>query len=146
MTTAGAQLTHKEILTPGNVLFLFCDFTTPAKQKFLILAAINPGLLFLMINSEINTFKQSKQELLDAQVKIDQASHPFLDHDSYADCSKVIRHFNGEEVIRQFGSRLGSLRGKITNAVKAQIRAVVNDSRMLENRFKKAILRELVDS
>lgn len=33
-------------LTPGRVLLLHCDFTTPPKDKFLVLASVEPEPLF----------------------------------------------------------------------------------------------------
>lgn len=137
--------THKQILTPGNILYLFCDFTTPPKEKFLILVATNPGLLFIIVNSTINEFKQNEEELLEAQISLELKDHPCLKHDSFADCSKVIRHFDATEVIRQVNSGLGSLKGQLANTVRAQIREIAQQSRILENRFKRAIAEELKD-
>lgn len=146
MSHPSNPLSHKEILTPGNVLVLFCDFTTPPKEKYLILISTNPNLLFFIVNSNINEFKQGLDELLEAQIPLELKDHPFLKHDSYVDCSKVIRHFDATEVISQMNSGLGSLKGKIENRVRAQIREAVNQSRILENRFKRAIAAELNDS
>ncbi len=138
-------LTHKQILTPGNVLFLYCDFTTPPKEKFLILVSIQSGLLFFIINSEINQFKKDSADLLESQVSLARKTHPFLNHNSWIDCSKVVRDIGAAEVFQQINSKLGSVVGAITNEVRMKIRTVTNDSRTLENRFKTAILQELTD-
>jgi hypothetical protein len=136
---------HKELLTPGNVIFLLCDFTTPVKSKYLLLVSINSGLLFFVINSEINDFKRSSDDLLESQVEIKKSDHPFLDHDSWIDCHKVIRDFDAVEVIRQINLKIGRLSGALSNSIRKKVRTVVNDSRTLEKRFKNAVLEELTD-
>ena len=145
MSPPPSHPTHKQILTPGNVLLLFCDFTTPPKEKFLLLVSINSGILFFLINSKINDFKKDSPDLLESQVLLDKKTHPFLTHDSWIDCSKVIRAFDAAEVFQQINSKLGSLKGAITNESRKKIRAAVNDSRLLEKRFKSAIIDELTD-
>lgn len=127
------------------MLFLFCDFTTPPKEKFLILVSINCGLLFFVVNSEINSFKQSSPDILESQVKLARKEHSFLKHDSWIDCSRVIRHLSAAEILQQIQSKLGSLKGTVAEPVRKQIRQVVSDSRTLENRFKAAILQDLAD-
>lgn len=101
--------------------------------------------MFFVINSEINSFKKSSTDLLESQVEIKKDAHPFLDHDSWIDCSKVIREFDASEVIRQNTMKIGGLRGALSNTVRRTIRTVVADSRTLEKRFKQAILEELID-
>jgi hypothetical protein len=122
-----------------------CDFTTPPKDKFLLLVSINCGLLFFVINSEINQFKKDSPDLLESQVPLGRKTHQFLKHDSWIDCSKVIRNFGAAEVFQQINSKLGSMKGLVTNEVRKKIRTTVNDSRTLENRFKTVILEELTD-
>jgi hypothetical protein len=98
-----------------------------------------------VINSEINQFKKDSPDLLESQVSLVKKTHPFLKHDSWIDCSKVIRNFDAAEVFQQINSKLGTLKGLIANEVRKKIRTAVNDSRTLENRFKTAILEELTD-
>jgi hypothetical protein len=136
---------HKEILTPGNILLLLCDFTSEIKPKYLLLVSIKNGLLFFIINSKINQFKQDNPDLLESQVELKKDEHPFLHHDSWIDCSKVIREFDAAEVIRQVTSRIGKLSGSISDSARKQVRSVVRDSRTLEKRFKDAVLYEFRD-
>jgi hypothetical protein len=126
-------------------LHLFCEFTTPPKEKYLVLAAINPALLFIVINSEINDFKRNSPDLLESQIELKKDTHPFMLHDSWIDCSKVIRDFDAAEVFSQFKSRLGGLKGSLSISVRQAIRAAVADSRTLERRFKESVLAELTD-
>jgi len=138
-----AALTLQQILTPGNVLDLFCDFTTPQKNKLLILASTDPRLVFFIINSELTEFRSRTEEIKDAQVEIKKVEHAFLTKDSWADCSKAIHLFDVQEVARQINSKTGAFKGVLHDNAKAAIRAVVKDSRLLENRDKTAILQSL---
>lgn len=77
-------------LTPGKILHLYCLFTNPPKNKFLVLLGKNSiEFYFFVINSEINNFISNKEYLKKCQVTIDKKNHPFLDRDSYIDCSKT---------------------------------------------------------
>ena len=140
-------MTLHDLLIPGNVLTLFCDFTNPQKHKLLVLVSLNPQLTFFMINSKLNEFRANKQEVREHQVQLTQAQHAFLTKpNSWADCFKVIRQFDAQEIARQIlQQRIGRLEGIIHNDVKAVIRSVVRDSRVLENRFKNGILQDLKD-
>jgi len=70
MATLGDYLPHKEKgqyieahLKPGQILYLFCDFTTPPKEKYLVLACPGENPLLFIINSEIHPFIASRPEL-----------------------------------------------------------------------------------
>lgn len=41
-------------LQPGSVLYLFCEFTTPPKHKYLVLLHRDQRPLFFAINSRVN--------------------------------------------------------------------------------------------
>ncbi len=76
-------------LVPGRVVLLHCDFTNPPKDKYLLLASLDPGPLFLVINSKISEFMRKKPELSKCQVGIGHDDHPFLRHRSFIDCTEV---------------------------------------------------------
>lgn len=78
-------------------------------------------------------------------MELKKVEHPFLHHNSWLDCSKVIREFDATETIRQVTSHIGKLSGPVSASARKLIRAVVRDSRTLEKRFKDAILEELSD-
>lgn len=73
-------------LVPGNVIYWFCDFVTPHKNKYLVIACVEPDLLVLIINSEIHQYIQNRPELLACQVDVPQIDHSFLDWDSVVCC------------------------------------------------------------
>ena len=77
-------------LVPGVILYLHCQFTTPApKSKYLVLVCSEP-LLFLVINSDQRELVRSNARWRDAQVPLLSADYPFLDHDSWVDCTGAI--------------------------------------------------------
>ena len=78
-------------LTPGRVVLLHCDFTNPPKDKYLLLAGLDPGPLFLIINSKITEFMRRRPDLSKCQVEIDHNDHPFLRHHSFIDCTEAYR-------------------------------------------------------
>lgn len=80
-------------LKVGSVVYTWCDFCTPAKNKYLLVASIEPRLLVLVINSQVNQFYViSGQDRF--HVLVSQEEHPFLQHDSHACCVEAIDAFD----------------------------------------------------
>ena len=76
----------------GSVLRMHVLDTTPPKIKRLIVVGMDPESIMLVtvfINSEINPSIISSTKLQELQYPLESQSLPFLDHNSYADCSKV---------------------------------------------------------
>lgn len=82
-----------QYIKAGAVIRLFCDFTTPPKFKYLMIATIEPLQVF-MINSEIPEFIKRNESLLADQVDIPHKDYQFLTHDSVLNCIEVHRAFN----------------------------------------------------
>ena len=57
-------------LDPGEVLYLFCPFTSPPKDKYLVLACAKPRPLLFMVNSTIHPFIASRPALRRCQVAL----------------------------------------------------------------------------
>lgn len=134
-----------DLFIPGTVFYLLCDFTTPPKEKFLLLAGMNPEPLFFVINSEVNDYIQGRAELLDCQVPLKRHDHSFLPHDSWVSCEKLLHPFTVEEIERQIKYRIGRAKGSINQATREIVRRVVKDSRLLEGREKRWVLDGLKD-
>jgi len=81
----------------GAVLHKFCDFTTPPKNKFLVVASMEPRLLVLLINSEINKYYQIQgQDHFHVPVPV--AEHSFLNHDSFTNCVEAHTAFDCSDI------------------------------------------------
>jgi len=53
----------EELIVPGRVLRLFCSFTNPPKEKFVVIAATDPFCLGFLINSSATELQKSKKHL-----------------------------------------------------------------------------------
>lgn len=90
----GGQLPPEMILdsfrrqfVAGLVLYLDCDFIKkPIRDKYILVACVNPVHLYLVINTDPPPFTRQVAELLACQILISGADHPFLEHDSHVNC------------------------------------------------------------
>jgi hypothetical protein len=136
--------TIKEKLQPGRVVYLFCEFTAPRpKDKYLLLACVDPLPLFFVINSEVSDFIKERAHLHRCQVRLDVASHDFLDHDSSIACHEAKSEFSIEDINRQLLSNMDRIKGVISNDVRDQVLAAVKACTVLPNREKMWILKAL---
>lgn len=84
-------------LRVGAVIHKHCDFTTPPKDKFLVVASLEPRLLVLLINTKINQF-YVQQGLDQFHVPVPEAEHNFLTHDSYTNCVEAQTAFDCSQI------------------------------------------------
>ena len=112
---------------------LHCDFTNPPKDKYLLLAGLDPGPLFLIINSKITEFMRRRPDLSKCQVEIDHNDHPFLRHHSFIDCTEAYR-IGLNEIYAQL---------EVTQEIQAEVIAAVKFSRTLASQHKISILEAL---
>lgn len=68
----------KSKLQVGAVIYTHCPFTTPPKNKYMLICSLNP-LLVLLINSKINAFIENKPALKNCQILLSQKEHLFLE-------------------------------------------------------------------
>lgn len=127
-------------LRPGAVIYMRCPFTTPEKDKFLLVAACEPDFLVLVINSKINQFIQLNPELLSCQVDVPAADHDFLRHDSFVDCVETHTAFNLNGVKAQIIADYSHhYRGRLQNYCLRNVIVAVEDSPTMEPRVIRAI-------
>jgi len=126
-------------LKSGQILHLYCSFTNPPKNKFLLLLGSNsPNFSFFVINSAINNFILHNNHLLECQVLIDKRNHPFLDHDSYLDCSKIYQ-IAIDSVKDQLVADSNPIKMSIRADIKRSILDAVRKSKTLTPKEKKDI-------
>lgn len=114
----------------GAILHLYCSFTRPPKDKFLVVVCLDPKPLLVFINSKINAFVQSNPSLAQCQVLIDAENHAFLDYDSYIDCSDVCS-FPYDHLEEQVETQL---KGAVSNDVLSEIGATIQKSPLISPR------------
>jgi len=132
----------KRRLRPGQVLYLFCEFTNPQKEKYLVLACPGNRPLLFIINSAIHPFIAGRPYLLKCQVRLSASDYDFLDHDSFIDCSKVIDDFHNTQVREQILDDITRVKGELNANAKRNIVRVVRDAKTISQHRK----RQIVDS
>lgn len=130
---------------PGVVIFLFCPFTDPPKDKYLVLCSPcdDSEVLVLTINSRIAKFIENRADLRSCQVKINASDYHFLHHDSYIDCSKVITDFDSINIERQLLSDLTRIKGELSETTKQEIVAAVQMAKTISPHHKRIITTSL---
>jgi len=105
----------------GEVFRLYCQTTTPPKNKYLILVAMQSYPVFLFINSDVSNFIKSRK-LEHTQIRMLKENHGFLDHDSwvctYLPCGEFSHEYFRENPHRAYGNVASDLLRAIQNAVR----------------------------
>lgn len=76
----------------GDVLKLFVTDTNPPKYKYFFVLGISQDQISLAsfyVNSVVNLNVNNNPELVKYNVEIRQEDYPFLDYNSYLDCTKM---------------------------------------------------------
>jgi hypothetical protein len=114
----------------GDVLYLRCKNCNPPKQKFFVVARVDPLWMFL-INSERTGFAASRPYHVDATPSILSAEHPeFLDHDSFIGCDQVWFEYANEheQLLGMLKSDGKILAGRLhANAMRAVLAALTTN-------------------
>ncbi len=130
-------------LTPGAILYLFCEFTDPSKEKYLVLVSMEPRPLFFVANSNVSKFIADRPELLKCQVRLNASQYPFLRYDSFVDCSQVIDSLDKDEIVKQLIAELGRIKGTLSETTKQQITGAAQEAKTISSTHKEAIKRAL---
>lgn len=126
----------------GDVLLMHCYECTPPKPKFFVIVADYPDPILLFINSELNEYVQRNAHLHACHVKVVQAEHNFLTHDSWINCCEVCLDFSYEDIERElkYGAKhCGSLSSTAFHMVIDGVEA----SPLLKRKIKKTVLASL---
>lgn len=82
-------------------------------DKYLLLAAIEPRLIFIVINSGERELVKTNPRWHAAQVPLLAAHYDFLEHDSVIDCTNA-QEMNQEEVERQLIQDMTRIKGRLS--------------------------------
>ena len=131
-------------LVPGCVIYWHCNFTTPPKLKYLVVACCEPVFLVLVINTDINQFIQDRPDLLECQVPMSQKDHPFLDWDSVVNCIEAHKSINLNDVKDAITADFGQVsKGRLSESCIADVINAVEKSPTMTKREKRWILDSL---
>jgi hypothetical protein len=136
----------KRKLVPGCVIYLFCDFISPKKDKFLVVGNLNEKPLLFFINSKISHFVTTRPYLLQSQVLLKATDYSkFLDHDSYLNCGEVINYFDENVIIDQLINDTRRFRGELNKQTKSEIIKVIATAKTISHHNKMLIITSLTD-
>lgn len=138
----------EELIVPGRVLRLFCSFTNPPKEKYVVIVATNPVCLGFLINSNPTGLQQDKKHLRDELVRVSKADgYDFLTNPepSVLDCT-LAADFEFDEVVAQLTQDSSRVLRMITDDTRAKTVEVVKESMTLEGGIAKIILKNLAAS
>lgn len=82
----------EKVLVPGSVLRIPVGDTKPPKIKYIVLIAIDENsatYATIFINTDINMNILNTDELLNLQIELTPANCPAVEHNCYADCSRL---------------------------------------------------------
>ncbi len=138
----------EELVVPGRVLRLFCSFTNPPKEKFVVVVATHPFCLGFLINSNPTALQKSKKHLSDELIGVSaQDGYAFLTNPqpSVLDCT-FAADLDFDEMVAQLTQDSSRVLGLITDATRKQIIDVVGESMTLEGGISKIIVKNLTNS
>ena len=94
-----AKFAENNIDIGQSILIKIPGFQVNYDKYIVVVALSDTRLAFVVINSEININLFPTEYLKSLHVPIDAANHPFLDHDSYINCS-ALDSFERSEIIQ----------------------------------------------
>ena len=130
------------VLVPGQILYLFFEFLNPEKSKYSVLVCDCDKPFLFFANTNVAPFIRRNPDMLAAQVRITPAEYPFLDHDSYINCSEVICYLLRKDIEDQ-DTNGSVIRGRLSQATRSRVVEVVEGCRTLTPRQKTAIVEYL---
>ena len=137
-----------DLIVPGRVLRLFCSFTDPPKEKFVVIVATNPFYLGFLINSNPTGLQKSKKHLADELVAVSKADgYEFLTNPqpSVLDCT-FAADFELDELVAQITQDSSRVLSFITDVTRARVIEVVRESMTLEGGIVRLIVKNLTRS
>ena len=123
----------------GAVLRFFVPDTKPPKIKYLAIVGIDNEqylLATIFINSEVNINVLNSPELRALQLLLAKQHCTFLDHDSYADCSKV-QERNLTEIHDKLTETPGTHVGELNSLLLQEAIALLKGAKSISPKIKK---------
>jgi hypothetical protein len=129
-------------LTLWRGVRVFCEFTSPPKDKLLVIGRVGPDVQVLVINSRLSNYILARPELKRCQVRLDAADHTFLGTDSFLNCGEVYL-IGAEDVERQLVEDMSRIRGEVSAQVRSGVLEAIRASRTLARQQKGQLLSSL---
>ncbi len=130
------------LLVPGRIIRLFCGFTKPPKEKYVVLLTKSTFLVGFLINSHPTDFQRNRQHLLDELIKLTPRDYSFLSHTCYLDCT-TLADLDEEDVLAQITDDPTRDLKMISEKTRSQIISILTNSLTIESGLAKLILKNL---
>lgn len=130
----------REHILPWQIVRLYCQFTTPPKNKYFLIVKVEPQPLLFMVNSRIHPYVKSRAYLNQCQAPLKANENLFLTHDSYVDCREVCKHFSLNDIVTQVETDMRRIKGFISTESQEQVIAAIKISPVLVQKDKNEIL------
>lgn len=108
-----------------------CPYTTPIKDKFVLIACYDKDAMGFLINSKISNWLQNRPPRLVCEAPILAAEHSFLKHDSWVDCQSIFPFYSWD-LNRQYG--------EISAKAKMSVMTAIHACPVLARKYKRIIL------
>ncbi len=115
----GTVIKLREVMDDGQV-----------HEKRFVVARVDANTVCCVINSQIGPFIQNRPALLQCQVSMRVADHPFMSHDSHVDCSRI-HQFSTAHVVRELMNEIDWILGSITSELRDAVVAALKFSSVL---------------
>lgn len=134
----------ESLLLPGQIIKLEVEFvrTRKTKDKLLVLSVSEETSYLFCINSEIPKFIQARKYLRKCQIEIKQAQYDFLDHNSYINCSEIIK-IDLTDIKNQIKNDVSRIKERLNNKDIKQLIKVVDKADTLSKLEKEIIIKSL---
>lgn len=113
-------------------------------EKRFVIVVVNEFTVTFIINTAISAFLQFRPALLKCQVAMPVADHPFMSHDSHADCSRT-RSYSTNEVVRDLATQPDWVLGTISAEFRASMVAAIKFSPTLSAKEVAELCESLLD-
>ncbi len=129
-------------LTPWRVIRLFCHFTSPPKEKLLVIARVAAEVHVLVINSVIPAFIKAGADMLQCQVELTKDTHGFLRTDSFLDCTRVYS-IPAQEIERHLVADMRRIQGEVDPGHRSAVVQAIRKSRLIAKCLKGSLVSSL---
>jgi hypothetical protein len=128
-----------EWLKPGAIVYLTCSFVMkPFKDKYLVIASVQPECIMFMINTE------ARRVTVQTQVQLNVADYPGqLTCDCFINCNKVITEFELPDIRAQILADGGRYKSRLRAVDQQQVLAALKFSTDIPLRQQKMIIAAL---
>lgn len=132
------QFAKRNIDLGSAILIKIPDFTINYDKYIIVVAkdSKEEDLAYVVINSEANPNVAYNSYLKSLHIKIDKAANPFLEKDSFVDCSKL-REFSIESVVEFLKNNPERAVGNVSSSDLKSIHITISTATTIEPYIKK---------